>query len=674
MTQAAAAQDAVVLDTITVSTTTATRTEGAAYDALSGSTVVTRDQMETQFEPSRISDVLDTMPGVWTDMNADDPATAVNIRGLQDFGRVNVMIDGARQNFQRTGHNANGMFYIDPEMVRAIDVTRGPTSTIYGSGAIGGVVDFRTLTADDVLRGDETVAGRLKGTYETNSNGGSIHGEAAARVGTAFDVVGAATWGDWGTYSDGAGNDIPNSGYDLKSGLIAARLRPADGHEITASGMVYNSTYDQGTATEYDSDTTAETYRVKYRYQRPDDNIFDFSGQVYYTSTQTDQTITQVPNYYPRPSVGSERKFKIETTGADVFNTSRVALGATDHAITYGFDAFRDEVKTSDPDPFGAADQFTPPGKRNVYGAYIQDQMSVGIFDFVGALRYDGYDLDGQTTSSDGDHISPRITVGVTPLEWVTLFATYAEAYRAPSLTETTWTGSHPPVGGAPPFTFLPNANLEPETGHNVEGGVNVRFDNVIAEGDRLRGRVMGYYNRVDNYIGSVVVPFSFRPGAACSSPPFCYQYQNISQANLWGFEAGVDYDAGRWFAGLSGTISRGTDDETGETLDTIPPDRLILSGGFRAFQQRLTAGGRLNLVAAQDDVSPDLQSDAYAVLDLFASYEVDDRLSVGLNIDNVFDTYYEPFLDAEAAPGFNAKLTLDLRLGGNLNKSTATY
>ncbi|MDQ0316917.1 TonB-dependent hemoglobin/transferrin/lactoferrin family receptor [Amorphus orientalis] len=673
MTQAAVAQDAapqnaVELDTILVSSTTSTRTGQVATDSLSGSTVVTGDIIKDEFASNRISDVLDTMPGVWTDENADDPATAINIRGLQDFGRVNVMIDGARQNFQRTGHNANGMFYVDPEMIRAIDVTRGPTSTIYGSGAIGGVVDFRTLTADDVLRGDENVAGRLKGRLESNSSGGNGHAEAAARVGNAFDVIAAGTWGDWGAYTDGHGDEIPNSGYDLKSGLFKARVRPAYGHEITASALLYNATYDQGTATVYDTDTWADTYRLNYRYQRPEDRIFDLSAQVYYTSTKTDQTITAVPNYFPRPSLGSTRTFEIETTGVDVFNTSRVALGATEHALTYGFDAFRDQVSTSDPDPFGSGDEFTPPGKRNVYGGYLQDQMTVGMLDVIAALRYDGYDLDGQGTSSSGEHLSPRITVGITPVDWITIFGTYAEAYRAPSLTETTWTGTHPPVGGAPPFEFLPNANLDPETAHNVEGGINFRFDDVVQSGDRFRARVMGYYNQVDDYIGTVVLPFSFRPGAVCSSPPFCYQYQNISQANLWGFEAGMDYDAGRWFAGLSGTIARGVDAETGDNLDTIPPDRLTLTGGFRALQQHLTAGGRLNLVAAQEKVSADLQTDAYATLDLFASYEVKDGVSVGLNIDNVFDTYYEPFLDAEAAPGLNAKLTLDLRLGGKLN------
>jgi hemoglobin/transferrin/lactoferrin receptor protein len=88
---------------------------------------------------------------VWFRERADSPETAINIRGLQDFGRVAVVVDGARQNFQRSGHNANGTFFLEPELVAGVDVARGPVANIYGSGAIGGVVSFRTKDVEDVL-------------------------------------------------------------------------------------------------------------------------------------------------------------------------------------------------------------------------------------------------------------------------------------------------------------------------------------------------------------------------------------------------------------------------------------------------------------------------------------------------------------------------------------------
>ncbi len=57
------------------------------------------------------------MPSVWFSDRPDDPGSSINVRGLQDFGRVTTLVDGAQQDFQRSGHFANGQFYLDPELV-----------------------------------------------------------------------------------------------------------------------------------------------------------------------------------------------------------------------------------------------------------------------------------------------------------------------------------------------------------------------------------------------------------------------------------------------------------------------------------------------------------------------------------------------------------------------------
>ena len=118
--------------------------------------------------PSTASQLFFGMPGVWTQTRGDDPGTAINIRGLQDFGRVAVLIDGARQNFQRTGHNADGLFYLEPEILAAVDVVRGPVANIYGSGAIGGVVSFRTKDIEDVVKAGERWGVLVNGMYGSN--------------------------------------------------------------------------------------------------------------------------------------------------------------------------------------------------------------------------------------------------------------------------------------------------------------------------------------------------------------------------------------------------------------------------------------------------------------------------------------------------------------------------
>src|SRR3954469_12642868 len=156
------------LDEITV---TASKTEQRAIDALAPASVITQDQIQLQ-QPSRLSQLFYNIPGVWMQDRGDDPSTAINIRGLQDFGRVAVVVDGARQNYQRSGHNANGSFFLDPELIGAIDITRGPTANIYGSGAIGGVASFRTKDINDVLRPGERWGVDMSGSYGSNNNRG----------------------------------------------------------------------------------------------------------------------------------------------------------------------------------------------------------------------------------------------------------------------------------------------------------------------------------------------------------------------------------------------------------------------------------------------------------------------------------------------------------------------
>ena len=141
----------IPLDTVSV---TATMTQQPVIDAMGGVSSVTEDKIKT-FQAQNFNEVLQDVPGVTMQMSPSDPGQSINIRGLQDFGRVNVLVDGARQDYQISGHNANGTFYLDPMFVSDIDIVRGPISNIYGSGAIGGVASFTTRGVDDVLLPNE---------------------------------------------------------------------------------------------------------------------------------------------------------------------------------------------------------------------------------------------------------------------------------------------------------------------------------------------------------------------------------------------------------------------------------------------------------------------------------------------------------------------------------------
>jgi hemoglobin/transferrin/lactoferrin receptor protein len=658
---AGAAQEGILLDAITV---TATKDETRAVDALAGASVVTREEIR-QRAAQRIGTVLDALPNVATQENADDPATAINIRGLQDFGRVAVTVDGARQNFQRSGHNADGAFFLDPAFVGLIDVTRGPVANIYGSGAIGGVVSFETVDPDDILLPGERLALSLDATGVLGRQEGLMgSGIAAMRPTEAFAALVGLSLRRLDDYEDGAGDRVRDSGQEVVSGLGKVVLNPAPFHEVELSAQLQRFAFANGPGTarepRRENEVETETYGARWAWADPALPWLDLHVSGYSTRTRTDQRrVSGAP-----AQIGQPRSFEIHTIGADAHNTSRFAAGPVAIALTYGWDAFRDEVATDD--PFGSADLFTPSGERAVWGGFLQSQASWGMIDLIGAVRLDAYALSGGGVSSDGQRVSPKLTLGLRPFEGLQLYGTYAEGYRAPSVTETLVAGVHPVPAT---FSFIPNPTLRPEVGKTLEAGVNLSLDDLLVEGDRLRGKLSVFRTEVDDFIESVYSD----PGAPCGAPipgacaDATFRYDNIARARLVGAELDVAYDARTWFASVTGGTTRGDDLTTNEPLTSVFPDTLALGAGLRFLDERLTVGGRVTFVAAQDRLpaaSASLSSEAYTLVDLYGSYDITPDARAYVRLENVGDVDYRRFRDGADGPGFVAKIGFQARLG----------
>lgn len=728
MTAPAAAQE-TQLDGIVVTTSKIIQ---SAIDSMSSSSSIDDETINQQYQPERVSEFVGTVPGVTTQETGRDTATAINIRGLQDFGRVNVLIDGARQNFQRSGHAANGVFYAEPEMFKRVEITRGPTATIYGSGAIGGVAAFELLTADDILKDGEYAATRIRTTYGTNGNSWLGSGTAAMKVDN-FDLVAQYNGRTSDDYDDGSGNRVFGTNDDTRSGFAKARFRPALGHEISFAAIDYTSEFtdqvESGGALQ-DSEVSNNQFTLGYTYKSQNNDFWDLSAKGYYNRTKLSQTrldafndvevtgflansgdpipgsavpptftpITcAAPPFVPLPPnlpcyqlarfsipAGSERYFSIETRGFDIFNTSRFNWSNTNLALTYGVDGFEDRVENFDPNAGG--DELTPSGKREVYGGFVQAHFTFfEMIDVIGALRYDNYSLEGGGVELNDDHVSPKLTVGVTPIQGFQVYGTFAEGFRAPAVTETLISGRHVPPAD---FNLLPNPNLRPEVAQNFEIGANLKYSNVLQPGDVFRAKVAGFHNEVEDFIDlvggdpSLVLGFTspFSPVPIVPAILFNnvdFQYQNIANATIRGVELEAFYDAGSWFAGLAGHVIRGKNDDTGFGLRSIPADQLVLTLGFRALNEKLTAGGRVRLVADQDrfDGDPegtpgttviDTFANAYTTLDLFAEYEATENASFNLVLNNVTDEDYRQHLNQDRSAGFNARLGMTVRFGAN--------
>jgi hemoglobin/transferrin/lactoferrin receptor protein len=672
----------VVLDTITV---VSSKSGEKAIDALAPVSVITQDTVQS-VQPTRMSDLFYNIPGVWMQDRGDDPSTAINIRGLQDFGRVAVIVDGARQNYQRTGHNANGSFYFDPELLSSLEIGRGPTANIYGSGAIGGVASFNTKDINDVVRPGDRWGADVGGMIGSNKLRGYTSAFGGVRVNPNVDVFGGGVYRSQQNYKDGAGTEIANTANNISSGIFKLTVRPADGHEVKFGSIIQRDLYDIGqynlgpttTATPaaaiagtsvYATNVTNYINTLGWKYSRPDDRLFDWDSKVYWTRTDNDQTKTYnnritaggttcslaAPGNNVSGCVGDPRSYRIDTVGLDLHNTSRVDFGGLRNAFTYGIDGFQDEVTSRD---FrGNGNVTTPSGRRTVSGGFLQWKANYSLFEVVSAARYDHYQLSSGSTSSSGSRVSPKITIGVTPVPGITPYVSYAEGYRAPSLTETVISGAHA-TGGGPAlfvcpdgttgvFCFVPNPNLRPEVGKNKEVGVNVKFDSIFNKGDTLRGKLNGFQNDVTDYIDAVSYGPTLIPGFGTFNQ--FYQYQNIPSARIRGVELETMYDTGAWFVGFNATLQKGYNTQTGVGLTSVQPRRATTTAGMRFLDRKLVLSAQWASVSANTDIPAGyVPSTGYDLVNLYLSYQATKDTLINLSVDNLLNKYYRPY----AVPG----------------------
>lgn len=644
--QSAPETAALALEPVVV---TADKTEKRVTDTLAPVSVRGGEELE-RWQPSSVQDLLQGVPGVTVGLSpGGGPGAKINIRGLEDFGRVNVMIDGTRQNFQRSGHSENTMVFVDPELIERVEVVRGPTAAIYGSGAIGGVVNFVTRDAADLLRPGRTLGATV--TARAGSNANERAGTAAAygKIDWADVVVmGSATTRD--DYDGGDGTTVDHSAWDQTSGLAKLTLTPADGHTVRFSVMQSESEYESGTSATDDLTTTVETYKAEYRLTPPDQPLIDLTANLYYTTTEQDETRVD------GSLAGRETEVTVETPGFDLFNTSRFMLASTGHALTYGIDGFQDSVEAT---RAGGPLDFTPAGDRRLIGGFVQDEIALTErLTLIGALRFDDYELDGGGVESSDDALSPKITAGYEVLDGFTLYGSWARAFRAPSITETLINGRHPAPAS---FAFVPNPDLKPETAETWEAGVNVAQDDLFRPGDRLRVKASIYTSTVDDYIEEYtnIVMGPRGPNWAAST----YGYENVAEASLHGAELEVSYDAGFAYASLGLTHARGKNETTGERLSSGLGDRATLVIGGRErdlgldFGWRMTGRRGLDVAHADDPTtSTDDPAGGFLLHGAYVTYtppQLDDAVTLRLTAENIFDVAYrEDLALAEPEPG----------------------
>lgn len=161
----------IVLDPITITGNSANTKIDATYSSARSSTYITQEKIE-QFRGTSTGDFLKGQAGILTGDNRNSGAVDINVRGMQGFGRVPVVVDGAQQqNTVYRGYSGvASRNYIDPDMIGGVEIVKGPSAGVYGVGATGGVAIMRTLTADDIIKEGEDMGWRVRGSMMGNTS------------------------------------------------------------------------------------------------------------------------------------------------------------------------------------------------------------------------------------------------------------------------------------------------------------------------------------------------------------------------------------------------------------------------------------------------------------------------------------------------------------------------
>jgi len=645
------------------------------YTVPAGVSVITEGELST-FGASNLDNALRSQPGTFTRISPQNPGIALNIRGFEGSGRVNTTIDGARQNFRFTGHEAQGFTYIDSSLIASVEIERGAVSTAGGAGALAGAANLRTLDVQDILLPGQTVGALTSTTWGSNNQ--RFTGLAAAAAQSAgVGVAGAVGRRNPSNYENAEGVTVPLTFQDLYSGLFKANFQINEENSLRFGGVFYNNDF---FANSYYQNVISNTFTAKYAYNPIGNDLIDFKLNGYRN---------EVKMKYGRNAAGawtttSGRVMEDNGWGFDASNVSRFAIGSVRVRSEYGYEYFFDDVdayNTLNPSQAGGVN---PSGKSSIGGIFSETTFSQSIFDLIVGLRYDMYNITGngsiaplpnnpnngqpqplppflspgpyQVDKSE-ERLNPKVTLAAQVLPWLQPYVTYSQSSRAPTVAELLTGGVHPGAGSA--VSVLPNPFLDPEIQKGWEFGANIRKDGVVNARDSFRLKADYYTMDVENYIASCGAPY-IGPRGPSSVNYFC----NVAgTSQVQGVELQSMYDTGFAFAGLSYTYTHTNlpSQTDGLGAHTYVPEHVIVGTlGVRLLNEKLTVGTRVSYFSESyvGDVNvgsfyTEPYMPAYTVVDLFSNYKFNDNLQLALNVDNLFDESYSPALSTtQGFPG----------------------
>lgn len=671
---AAASAPASMLAPVVV---TATRTEKSLDELPPSVSATDRAALDKGFI-NNYRDLASEEPGVNISRNGRYGLSSVNVRGLEG-NRVLMMVDGIRlpDAFTFGAYLSSGRDQVDFSQLSAIEIVRGPSSTLYGSDALGGVVGLRTTSPMDLLQGRDDFAGQIKTDYSSADRSFNLQAAMAGALNPdTFWLLQAAQH---------QGHEVENQGsvdskdfrrttanpQDTQKQSVLAKLEHYfdNGHKLAFAAENYRSEVDTTMYTDIKAPMTPSVLSssandiqtrsrvsLDYSYTAPAAGLLDAAqAKLYYQTQSNEQSTSQL-----RRNVANWQRLSVydqDMLGVSGLVEKKIAGPISQH-WTIGGEWLQNDLaalRTGTITPV----RDVPKTQTTQWGIYAQNELGwdQGRFLLTPSLRYDAFKLrpetdaefnaqGGKAVALDDAKVSPKLAASWKIAEQLTLFSQYSEGFRAPSALELN-SSYISPMG----YAAIPNPDLKPETSRGIELGARVGQT-------ALGGSFSAFDNRYKDFIEQVSI--------SCPGNPMCvpgtsvtYQNQNQSRVRIYGADARMHWQidsAWRLFSNMAWVV--GNNEDTGEALDSVAP----LKGVFGLEYRNEQWGGNALLTAASAKTRVSqasyFKTPGYGTVDLALWWSPVKDLKFSGGIFNLGDQKY--WLDSDVRSLAENSTTLD--------------
>ena len=563
------------LDTIIV---TATRTARTADDSLASVSVITRQDIERS-QAQSVQDLLRGVPGVSIANNGGaGKSTSLFLRGTES-DHVLVLIDGVRAGSATSGQAAFQDIPID--QIERIEIVRGPRSSLYGSEAIGGVIQIFTRRGGGETAPRFSIGGGSHGTFTSSagvSGGGADSWYNMAlthrQTGGINACRGKPSPGGAGCYVYEPDRD----GYRNTAAVLRAGHRFGDGAEVDVHFMQADSYNEYDGTTSNQSNGVQQVAGARATLRATDAWRMQFT---------VGQARDEADNY--KNHVFSSR-FNTERDSASWQND--INLDAQ-QLLTLGLDYQDDRIDSTTVYKLRSRDD---------KGAFVQYQGFFGAHNLQASVRRDD-------NAQFGGKNTGNVAWGYAFNEGLRLFTSYGSAFKAPTFNELYYPG-------------YGNANLKPEQARSFELGLS-------GKGALGRWSISAFRTQVEEliaYDSTLLAP------------------NNIDHARIVGVETTAATRVAGWDVNAGLTLLD-PEQQGGKYDGMLLPRRAKQSarfglerdfGAYRLGATVLAAGRRY------DDLANKQKLDGYATLDLRAEYRPAKDWRVQALLENLFDKDYE--------------------------------